>query len=62
MALNSIYPPNAENIADSNQAAQRAAVSMFFLSSIIFSLSFGPVSWTVRLLRSRPACNCQNSG
>ncbi|KAK7042917.1 hypothetical protein VNI00_008653 [Paramarasmius palmivorus] len=30
-----------------NQAAQRAGIAMIFLTSIIFSLSFGPVSWVL---------------
>lgn len=30
-----------------NLAAQRAGVAMIFLTSIIFSLSFGPISWVL---------------
>ncbi|THU85524.1 sugar transporter [Dendrothele bispora CBS 962.96] len=30
-----------------NQAAQRAGIAIIFLTSIIFSLSFGPVSWVL---------------
>jgi len=30
-----------------NLAAQRAGIAMIFLMSIVFSLSFGPVSWVL---------------
>ncbi|KAG8931644.1 hypothetical protein FRC03_000561 [Tulasnella sp. 419] len=42
-ALNAQFPADDPNGV--NLAAQRGAVAMFFLSSIIFSLSYGPVSW-----------------
>ncbi|KAF9223529.1 general substrate transporter [Gyrodon lividus] len=42
-ALVASYPPGA----DQNLSAQRAAIAMIFLINIIFSLSFGPVSWVL---------------
>ncbi|KAF8556197.1 sugar transporter [Imleria badia] len=42
-ALVASFPPG-EN---PNSAAQKAAIAMIFLMSIIFSLSFGPVSWVL---------------
>lgn len=42
-ALVASFPPG-ENL---NLAAQKAAIAMIFLTSIIFSLSFGPVSWVL---------------
>ncbi|KAI3605907.1 mfs sugar [Moniliophthora roreri] len=33
--------------SSANPAAQRAGIAMIFLTSIIFSLSFGPVSWVL---------------
>ncbi|KAH7907275.1 general substrate transporter [Hygrophoropsis aurantiaca] len=42
-ALVASYPPGT----DLNLSAQKAAIAMIFLTSIIFSLSFGPVSWVL---------------
>lgn len=42
-ALVASFPPS-EN---PNLAAQKAAIAMIFMTSIIFSLSFGPVSWVL---------------
>lgn len=42
-ALVASFPPG-EN---PNLAAQKAAIAMIFMTSIIFSLSFGPVSWVL---------------
>ncbi|KIJ66726.1 hypothetical protein HYDPIDRAFT_108657 [Hydnomerulius pinastri MD-312] len=42
-ALVASYPPGINQ----NLSAQKAAISMIFLTSIIFSLSFGPVSWVL---------------
>ncbi|EIW84111.1 general substrate transporter [Coniophora puteana RWD-64-598 SS2] len=42
-ALVASFPPES----DLNLSAQKAAISMIFLTSIIFSLSFGPVSWVL---------------
>ncbi|KAH0833114.1 general substrate transporter [Lanmaoa asiatica] len=42
-ALVASFPPGENQ----NLAAQRAAIGMIFLMSIIFSLSFGPVSWVL---------------
>lgn len=42
-ALVASFPPG-ENL---NLAAQKAAIAMIFLMSVVFSLSFGPVSWVL---------------
>ena len=42
-ALVALFPPGK----DQNLAAQKAAIGMTFLMSIVFSLSFGPVSWVL---------------
>ncbi|TDL20783.1 sugar transporter [Rickenella mellea] len=44
-ALVASFPPNAEGAT--NQAAMRAGIAMIFLTSITFSVSFGPVSWVL---------------
>ncbi|KAF8962725.1 general substrate transporter [Flammula alnicola] len=41
LAHNPVGSPNA------NSAAQRAGIAMIFLTSIFFSVSFGPVSWVL---------------
>ncbi|KAF8150613.1 general substrate transporter [Crassisporium funariophilum] len=41
LATNPLDSPNV------NAAAQRAGIAMIFLTSIFFSLSFGPVSWVL---------------
>ncbi|KAI9567330.1 sugar transporter [Boletus coccyginus] len=42
-ALVASFPPGENQ----NLAAQKAAIAMIFLMSIVFSLSFGPVSWVL---------------
>ncbi|EJD07134.1 sugar transporter [Fomitiporia mediterranea MF3/22] len=42
-AIVSSFPPGATQ----NLAAQRAGIAMIFLTSIVFSLSFGPISWVL---------------
>lgn len=37
------FPPDQST----NHTAQRAGIAMIFLTSIVFSVSFGPVSWTL---------------
>ncbi|KAF9524840.1 general substrate transporter [Crepidotus variabilis] len=43
-AMVATNPPGEPN---ANTAAQRVGIAMIFLTSIIFSLSFGPVSWVL---------------
>jgi len=42
-ALVASFPPGEHQ----NLAAQKAAIAMIFMMSIVFSLSFGPVSWVL---------------
>ncbi|KAI0077861.1 general substrate transporter [Panus rudis PR-1116 ss-1] len=42
-AIVACFPPETS----SNHPAQRAGIAMIFLTSIFFSVSFGPVSWTL---------------
>jgi len=42
-ALIASFPPGENQ----NLAAQKAAIAMIFLMSVVFSLSFGPVSWVL---------------
>ncbi|KAF7424377.1 hypothetical protein PC9H_009684 [Pleurotus ostreatus] len=49
-AIVASFPPPPVELAGQvpvNQAAQRAGIAMIFLTSIFFSLSFGPVSWVL---------------
>lgn len=48
-ALVASFPPGENQ----NLAAQKAAIAMIFLMSIVFSLSFGPVSWVLAAEVSR---------
>ncbi|KAG6833374.1 hypothetical protein H0H87_007991 [Tephrocybe sp. NHM501043] len=45
--LAAIVATNPPDSPLSNQIAQRAGIAMIFLTSIFFSLSFGPVSWVL---------------
>lgn len=42
-AIVALFPPDNSH----NLAAQRAGIAMIFLTSICFSLSFGPISWVL---------------
>ena len=42
-AIVACFPPDEST----NHPAQRAGIAMIFLTSIFFSLSFGPVSWVL---------------
>lgn len=42
-AIVALYPPETST----NHAAQRAGIAMIFMTTIFFSFSFGPVSWTL---------------
>ncbi|KAI0034200.1 general substrate transporter [Vararia minispora EC-137] len=44
-AIIASFPPDAA--AGINHAGQRAGIAMIFLMTIVFSLSFGPVSWVL---------------
>ncbi|KAJ8521114.1 hypothetical protein ONZ45_g2150 [Pleurotus djamor] len=49
-AIVASFPPPPEELAGTvpvNQAAQRAGIAMIFLTSIFFSVSFGPISWVL---------------
>ncbi|KAF4571348.1 hypothetical protein EYR36_008677 [Pleurotus pulmonarius] len=49
-AIVASFPPPPVELAGQipvNEAAQRAGIAMIFLTSIFFSLSFGPVSWVL---------------
>ncbi|PPR00886.1 hypothetical protein CVT24_000371 [Panaeolus cyanescens] len=43
-AILATNPTDSENV---NHAAQRAGIAIIFMTSIFFSLSFGPVSWVL---------------
>lgn len=42
-AIVACFPPGASD----NHPAQRAGIAMIYLTSILFSLSFGPISWVL---------------
>lgn len=42
-AIVASYPPEVS----ANHSAQRAGIAMIFMTSIFFSVSFGPVSWAL---------------
>jgi MFS family permease len=44
-AMNAVYQPSDATNAQTNKAGQIVGILMIWLASIIFSLSFGPVSW-----------------
>ncbi|KAI5118100.1 hypothetical protein M0805_005207 [Coniferiporia weirii] len=44
-AIVASFPPGVDTVP--NLAAQRAGIAMIFLTSIVFSLSFGPISWVL---------------
>lgn len=41
------FPPEVNGVANTHHSAQRAGIAMIFLTSIFFSVSFGPVSWVL---------------
>lgn len=45
-AIVASFPPLADG-SNANLAAERAGIAMIFLTSIVFSLSYGPVSWVL---------------
>ncbi|KAF8240724.1 general substrate transporter [Tricholoma matsutake] len=47
VATNPPVNPSIASPAHANVAAQRAGIAMIFMTSIFFSLSFGPVSWVL---------------
>ena len=46
-AIVASYPPEVNGLANPHKDAQRAGIAMIFMTSIVFSLSFGPVSWVL---------------
>ncbi|EKM58415.1 uncharacterized protein PHACADRAFT_252717 [Phanerochaete carnosa HHB-10118-sp] len=46
-AIVACFPSEVNGVANTHHAAQRAGIAMIFLTSIFFSLSFGPVSWVL---------------
>ncbi|KAG6827977.1 hypothetical protein H0H92_009803 [Tricholoma furcatifolium] len=45
--LAAIVATNPPGVEGSSATAQRAGIAMIFLTSVLFSLSFGPVSWVL---------------
>ena len=46
-AIVACFPPEVNGTPNTHLAAQRAGIAMIFMTSIFFSLSFGPVSWVL---------------
>lgn len=46
-AIVACFPPEVDGTPNSHVAAQRAGIAVIFMTSIFFSLSFGPVSWVL---------------
>ena len=46
-AIVASFPPEVNGVANTHLSAQRAGIAMIFMTSIFFSLSFGPVSWVL---------------
>jgi len=46
-AIVASFPPEVNGEPNTHVSAQRAGIAMIFMTSIIFSLSFGPVSWVL---------------
>ena len=46
-AIVACFPAEVNGVANTHLSAQRAGIAMIFLTSIFFSLSFGPVSWVL---------------
>lgn len=46
-AIVASFPPEVNGQPNPNTSAQRAGIAMIFMTSIFFSLSFGPVSWVL---------------
>ena len=57
-AIVACFPPQVDGVANTHHAAQRAGIAMIFMTSIFFSLSFGPVSW---VLASEVRCSSRLS-
>lgn len=41
------FPPEVDGMPNPHHSAQRAGIAMIFMTSIFFSVSFGPVSWVL---------------
>jgi hypothetical protein len=46
-AIVASFPPEVNGMPNTHKDAQRAGIAMIFMTSIVFSLSFGPVSWVL---------------
>lgn len=46
-AIVASFPPVVDGVANTHHSAQRAGIAMIFMTSIFFSVSFGPVSWVL---------------
>ncbi|GJE99916.1 MFS sugar transporter [Phanerochaete sordida] len=46
-AIVACFPPVVDGVANTHTSAQRAGIAMIFMTSIFFSVSFGPVSWVL---------------
>ncbi|KAI0805963.1 general substrate transporter [Irpex lacteus] len=46
-AIVASYPPEVNGQPNPHKDAQRAGIAMIFMTSVMFSLSFGPVSWVL---------------
>ncbi|PSS03516.1 hypothetical protein PHLCEN_2v3984 [Hermanssonia centrifuga] len=46
-AIVASFPPEVNGLPNTHVSAQRAGIAMIFMTSIFFSLSFGPVSWVL---------------
>ena len=46
-AIVASFPPEINGMPNPHPAAQRAGIAMIFMTSIFFSVSFGPISWVL---------------
>ncbi|KAF7796468.1 hypothetical protein EIP86_007645 [Pleurotus ostreatoroseus] len=46
-AIVACFPPEVNGQPNTHLSAQRAGIAMIFMTSVFFSLSFGPVSWVL---------------
>lgn len=46
-AIVASFPPEVDGVPNTHTSAQRAGIAMIFMTSIFFSVSFGPVSWVL---------------
>jgi hypothetical protein len=46
-AIVASFPPEVNGMLDTHKDTRRAGIAMIFMTSVVFSLSFGPVSWVL---------------